>query len=63
MQTIYFICLLHADCKKLDEWKTLLVDDLASQKWYESSSDSEESDSEEESNDDDYDEPTNINKD
>ena len=45
---------LFLDCKKLDEWTTIIKDDLSSQEWIESSSsdseDSESDDSSEEEN-------------
>ncbi|XP_039314143.1 kelch domain-containing protein 4 isoform X2 [Solenopsis invicta] len=34
------------DCRKLDEWKTLMVDDLSSQTWFDSSESSEEDENE-----------------
>ena len=43
------------DCRKLDEWKTVIADDLASQTWFESSSsssnDEDSDDSDEDEND------------
>jgi len=46
------------DCRKLDEWKTLIADDVSSQTWFESSESSEEGenkdDSEQEESDSEY---------
>lgn len=36
------------DCRKLDEWRTILKDDLSSQTWYDSSDSSSDSDSSDE---------------
>ncbi|XP_011706624.1 PREDICTED: kelch domain-containing protein 4 isoform X2 [Wasmannia auropunctata] len=51
------------DCRKLDEWKTLIADDLSSQTWFESSENSEEDENEDnsEQEESDDDEPVNVN--
>jgi len=47
---IHLICIIYnADCRKLDEWKTLMADDLSSQTWFESSENSEENETEDDS--------------
>lgn len=50
------IYVYNADCRRLDEWKTLIADDLSSQTWFDSSESSEENesgnDSEQEESDD-----------
>lgn len=43
------------DCRKLDEWKTILADDLSSQTWFESSSSSSEAESTDDSDGDEND--------
>ncbi|KOC61526.1 Kelch domain-containing protein 4 [Habropoda laboriosa] len=51
------------DCRKLDEWKTILTDDLSLQTWYDSSnssSDSEHTDDSNENEDSSEDEPMDI---
>lgn len=34
---LYLVIFIFLDCRKLDEWKTILEDDLSSQTWYDSS--------------------------
>lgn len=46
------ICLCYIDCRKLDEWKTLRLDDLSSQTWFDSSEENEDDSSDEELSDD-----------
>jgi len=42
----------YTDCRKLDEWKTLRLDDLSSQTWFDSSEENEDDSSDQELSDD-----------
>jgi len=44
IRPVYII--YNADCRKLDEWKILMADDLSSQIWFDSSENSEENENE-----------------
>lgn len=37
-----WICVCYTDCRKLDEWKILRLDDLSSQTWFDSSEENED---------------------
>ncbi|XP_012215600.1 kelch domain-containing protein 4 [Linepithema humile] len=53
----YTLCDFYSmDCRKLDEWKTLIADDLFSQEWFDSSDDSEEDKESENEDEEDEDE-------
>ncbi|CAK9802613.1 Kelch domain-containing protein 4 [Anthophora plagiata] len=49
----YTLCDFYSlDCRKLDEWKTILTDDISSQTWYDSSNSSSDTDNTDDSNED-----------
>ncbi|GAB1862226.1 Kelch domain-containing protein 4 isoform X1 [Camponotus japonicus] len=49
----YTLCDFYSlDCRKLDEWKTLRLDDLSSQTWFDSSEENEDDSSDQELSDD-----------
>lgn len=54
---------LFLDCKKLDEWTTIAKDDLSTQIWLDSSSESGEDSNEDSDSEDDFDEAKEMNVD
>ncbi|XP_024887164.1 kelch domain-containing protein 4 isoform X1 [Temnothorax curvispinosus] len=49
------------DCRRLDEWKTLIADDLSSQTWFDSSESSEDNENEDDSEKEESDDNKSVN--